>query len=173
MFVPNWTWREPSLPLLTATRISIELDLILLGWEHTPYLVGQACKGEGGGVDCVRFVCSVLDELYGTDRVHEVKTLPNDASMHTREGAFRVMRTIRELYAPNQPVEDGSLEPGDVVVVGPSNGGPGHAMICGPRQNELWHSSVGGVHRTGIAFSGEQRIFRVFRCSNREAWIQC
>lgn len=152
-YVPSrMVWRQ---------RVGTErLEAILAGWAGTPYMAGQAQRGVG--VDCVRFVCAVLDELQGV--VREVATLPSDAAMHTRRGAIGVMRTIRKRFAPNDPVRDGSLEPGDVIVVGPSDGGPGHAMIVGTRKNELWHSTGRNVHRSGLAFAqGYNRVFRVYR----------
>jgi hypothetical protein len=93
--------------------------------------------------------------------------------MHSREQAIATMRTLRKLYMPNRLVRDGSIEPGDVIVTGPSNGGPGHVMLGGPERNTLWHCNEGiGVRMTGIGFvDGAQRIFGVYRFTDREKWI--
>jgi cell wall-associated NlpC family hydrolase len=153
-------WRPLTLPAL---------ERVLLSWEGTPYMVGQQAKG--AGVDCVRFVAGVLDELRG--RATPVATLPNDAALHNRAGAVAAMRRILELQRPWVPVEDGTVEPGDVLVWAPRGGGPGHATIAGGERFVLWESSVSGVRRTAIgamlvhgawAFSG------AFRPTDKTSW---
>jgi hypothetical protein len=69
-------------------------------------------------------------------------------------------------------VRDGSLEPGDWVVTGPAGGGPGHAMVVGPRPNTLWHCNRGpGVCWTGIGLAmNDQAIHRVYRFLDRNRW---
>lgn len=131
-------------------------------WEGTPYVLGSQAPGVRGGVDCVRFGCAVLDELYRTKT--PIETLPPDRALHDPAGAMRAMRRIRRLYMPNRIVEDGSIEPGDALVVGPHNGGPGHLMIAGV-DGFLWHASgpPGPVVRTGL--STRQRVFRVYRAA--------
>ena len=60
-------WR-PLQGFPEATAAQDRLQDVLRGWEGTPYRAGAQAKGRDGGVDCVRFVCGVLDELYGERR---------------------------------------------------------------------------------------------------------
>lgn len=147
-----------------------QLGRVLAAWEGTPYMAGQQQPGrQGGGVDCVRFVCGVLDALTG--RRTPIKTIPPDTCFHDPAKALRASLAIRALYQPNDLVTDGWLEPGDVVVTGPLRGGPGHAMIVGHERNVVWHSAAHGVHRTGLAgvFVMGHRVFQVYRLRER-AW---
>lgn len=142
---------------------------ILSEWEDTPYLAGRQVKK--AGVDCVRFVCAVLDELYGINRdVKTVLNLPQDVSLHDRAGAFSAMRAIKELYG-HDDVEGLVVQPGDVFVVGETTGGPGHAIFVGPDENTLWQAGSRKVHKTGLAFVQDaQRVFRVYRPRERRKW---
>lgn len=125
------------------------LARILESWDGTPYSAGNQMKGPQGGVDCVRFVCGVLDELYGWRR-SDLPELPNDVALHSRESAIASMKFIRRLYEPNASVEDGRLEPGDVIVAAMLGGGPGHALIVGARPNTIWHATGRRVQMAGI-----------------------
>lgn len=149
-----------------ATNVTPEyetrLAAILASWNGTPYMAGQQCRGVG--VDCVRFVCAVLDELYRQEPV-PIETLPSDAALHARESAIGAMKKIRDCYMPNDAIEDGTMEPGDILVTGPANGGPGHAMIVGTRPNQLWHAAGDGVHVTALHAS--VHVFRVYRMRDR------
>lgn len=154
--------RKPS--LMTHT-----LGGVLAGWKGTPYRSGQQCKGYG--VDCVRFVCAVLDELEGKSR--GFKTLPPDAALHAPEVARLVMRRIMRTFWPWDSVLDGTAEPGDVLVAGPRHGGPGHAIIVGPTRNTLWEATYPRVRQTGWGLQGSihNKLFRVLRMRNRsERW---
>lgn len=170
MDAPNegLVWRKVSgLEPELAARFEQRLVEVLDRWRGTPYMAGQQMRGVG--VDCVRFVAAVLDEFYLREPV-PIETLPTDAALHARDSAIAGMKRLRELYMPNDPVEDGSLEPADVLVTGPKNGGPGHAMIVGPRRNQLWHAAGNEVHTTGFAFFAPflgNRIFRVYRMRDR------
>lgn len=163
-------WRALS-GFREAAPTQEKLQKILDSWEGTPYMPGQQMKG--AGVDCVRFVCAVLDELYGFSRV-AIPELPGDIALHARDTAVAAMRYIMKLYEPNEPVLDGVLEPGDILVVAPPKGGPGHAMIAGGRENELWHSMDRRVQRTGIGFLTDKyhgwQFYGAYRALDRERW---
>lgn len=147
-------------------RACLALAEVILSWKDTPYMHGQRRKG--AGVDCVRFVCSVLDELQQTQT--DFSTLPPDASLHSRSGAIRGMLNIKRRF-PCSAVRDKRIQPGDIVVVGPPSGGPGHAMLAGWKPNTLWHAQHPRVHMTGLSFiAGEQKVFRVYRLTNRHLW---
>jgi hypothetical protein len=137
------------------------LETILHSWEDTPYLAGQQEKRVG--VDCVRFVTAVLDELLHIHRT-AIPRLPQDTAMHSRRGAISTMRLIRKLYPPAQIVRNHCIEPGDILVVGYESGGPGHALIVGAQKNTIWQAGSVSVHQGGIGLiSRVQRLFRIYR----------
>ena len=150
-------WLDLPEPALGALRS------VLLAWEGTPYSAGQACKGVG--VDCVRFVCEVLRELGGLDKIPLVD-IPSDASMHSREGSIAAMKKIMLAYLPMERV--GSTQPGDIVVIGPIHGGPGHGMIVGHQKNTLYHAAPSGVNMTGMGLIPGYKIFGIFRADKSE-----
>lgn len=172
---PGWVWRNlcidnPDL-YWCSSQIQKRLERVLSSWDLTGYMSGQQCKGVKA--DCIGFVFGVIDEMYGRPSPKR-DVLPHDTAMHSRDKAIACMKALRRLYAPNSPVEDGSLEPGDIVVTGHSTGGPGHVMIVGARKNTLWHCNEGvGVHQTGLGFAqGSECIFGVYRFDDRELWVR-
>lgn len=166
------TWRpitDPRIDAAGAEEIRLRLVAILRSWRRTPYSQGARMRGPQGGVDCVRFVSAVLDELYGFERAH-VDLLPQDGAMHDRRGAFRTMRALRRMYAPNRIVTDWTIEPGDVVVTGDLGAGPGHGMIVGAERNHVWEATSSGVHRTGVGIL--RAVHRVYRQGDRHLWLR-
>lgn len=161
-------WPNPSLSWAVQQRI----DSALSGWAGTPYGSGQQCKGEG--VDCIRYLAAFVDEMYGHKRC-PTERLPQDYSMHTRAGAISVMRKILRIYPEMKKVPGTTLEPGDVVVVGPKEGGPSHCLIVGAKKNTMWHAA----NNTGVCMTGwglmrdQQKIFRVYRFKDRHVWGIC
>ena len=167
----GFTW-EP-LDLVFSDGPLAALTAEIESWEGTPYMAGQQAKG--AGVDCVRFVTSILDFLVGVKT--DYSTLPADASLHARDACIAGMLSIKRRYPCDTVFHSERMnakrvvQPGDVVVVGAPQGGPGHAMIVGPRPNTLWHSAHPNVHMTGLSFIvGEQKVYRVYRLHNRESW---
>lgn len=145
------------------------LERILVSWEETPYAPGQQQKGRKGGVDCIRFGCAVLDELYRRPLTDLPPRAP-DASMHDAEGAFSVMREILRRYPDHVDILDGNIEPGDILVVGPRSGGPGHMMIVGHQPGTVWQASADRVHFTGLYLPSTATLFRIYRMVDRESW---
>lgn len=140
---------------------------ILGGWENTPYQLGQ--NSQGVGTYCTAFVCSVLDALYGRQTT-PMPEIPADAAMHCPETARAGLRWFMRRY-PCRRVEDGFVQPGDVLITGPSGGGPGHAILVGPRENTLWQCSGRvGVHFTGMSLPFPYVLHGVYRLDNRETW---
>lgn len=158
-------WQKPDFP--TADKFMDRLGVVLRAWEGTPYMAGQQAKKVG--VDCVRFVCSVLDEMYRLPRTATPR-LPPDKAMHDRKGAIGVMRLIKRLYPHHIRVPIGQpVQPMDIIVVGHLTGGPGHAILVGNRPNTLWQAGTRGVHYTGLGLAGQwQHIFRIYRFTDRE-----
>jgi hypothetical protein len=158
----RFIWKQVPLPAALA------LEEILWSWDGTPYMVGQQQKKIG--VDCVRFVCGVVDELRA--RQTPIQTLPNDGATHNRNGAVSVMHALLNLFQPCSAVEDETVEPGDVMVWAPRNGGPGHATIAGCRSQELWEAGSVAVHRTSptaLERSG-MTFVRTFRPADKADW---
>lgn len=161
----GYEWEPLPLDLGDA---GVRLASILAGWEGTRYMEG--CQAKGGGVDCVRFVAGVLDDLYGFARV-PTDRLPQDIALHRPRSARAAMRKILRIYSPNVAVAGIAVQPGDVFVVGAPSAGPGHAMIVGPRRNTLWHATPIGVHYTGWGqYEGIATVHHVFRMADRERW---
>lgn len=157
-------WRAPTCRKV-ETLIS-HLHTILRAWEGTPYMPGQKMKQVG--VDCVRFTMAVYEELFQMAPI-ELPLLPSDTAMHHRRGAIRAMRQIKRLLPPMEDVRDGSIEPGDLLVVGQAGAGPGHAIVAGFEKNTLWQAGSRCVHRGGLGLiSGFQQVFRVYRMKNRD-----
>lgn len=156
-------WQHLSVPIVEK-----RLRFALQGWEGTPYREGDQMQGIG--VDCVRFVCGVLDEMYGYRR-ELPRNLPSDRALHDRDGAIAAMKQLRRLYEPVTEVTDGKVEPGDIVVSGPRGGGPGHALIAGFDPFTLWHvDPAAGVCSTGIALT-DMDIFEILRPSDKHLWL--
>lgn len=172
---PRWTWHELRLASKVspsqANGIERRLEEILRDWSTTRYMSGQQSRGVHA--DCIGFVFGVVDELYGRPSPPR-PVLPPDTAMHSREKALATIKTLRQLYAPNTRIEDGTIEPGDIVVTGQRAGGPGHVMIVGPYRNTLWHCvNEIGVNQTGLGFAeGAERIFGVYRFDDREKWVR-
>jgi cell wall-associated NlpC family hydrolase len=148
-------------PSYRGAAFEARLQTILARWNRTPYLPGQCCEGQG--VDCVRFVCAVWDELLGRER-HYDKAMPQDAAWHDRAGAFRTALKIRRRFRC-KPAR-GALQPGDVIVVGPrgKHGGPGHVMLVGAKPWTVWHATQPCVHRTGLGYVfASKNVLRAYR----------
>lgn len=152
---------------LDSAPMQDHLRDLLEAWEGTRYVPG--CQLLGKGVDCVRFVCAIVDDLAGINT--SIKALPQDASFHRPERARAAVRALLRNYAPVEAVELGSpARPGDVIVVGSGRAGPGHAMLVGTEKNTIWQSNVRvGVYKGGFSLlSGYESLHRVYRLTNLE-----
>jgi len=159
----RWQPLEPRL-----ARVGDRLAGVLESWEHTPYNTKFADKGVG--VYCSAFVSRVLDELYLQPPI-ELLRIPNDVSFHDRAGANAGLRWFLREYPAATRLQSDFIEPGDVLIVGPTGGGPGHAMIVGPRPNTLWHATgTAGVHYTGLSLADCYEFHAAFRFADREVW---
>ena len=163
MELESWTWAKDSFPWETR------LLTILQSWEGTPYKDRQCSKG--GAVDCVRFTCAVYDELDNVSS-RDYLRLPPDQALHSKDSSIQAMKIIRENYMPNYSVTDQILEPGDFIVMGFKDGGPGHSMIAGP-QNRIWHTDGLCVTPTGLVTPPRMELIRVYRAVDREKrWLR-
>ena len=152
-------------------RICERLSEILESWKDTRYALNQACKKVA--VDCVRFVFSTLNELYGFEKGPLIR-LPADTVFHDKVKCIAAVRSLMKTYSPCRFVHDLTVEPGDIIITGTKGGSPGHAMIAGPNQSELWHSTESGVCKTGISFSSDLDLFtfhKIIRPEDKHLWI--
>ena len=164
--------QHPELNEGLVREITDRLESVLQSWRGTPYGLGQQCKGMA--VDCVRFVCGVLDEMY-QQPYQDIEHLPDDIAFHSREKAISGMKLIMRLFPTYTSIRGNEVEPGDILVCGSKSGGPGHAMIVGTQQSVLWHSNTHKVVQTGLAFpqSGMYYLHRILRTSDKNRWRKC
>lgn len=145
------------------------LEMILFSWKGTPYSPNKRVKKYG--VDCIRFVTGVIDELCGIEHV-PCRTLPSDISFHDKATAMAGMKTFVRNY-DFVKVTTRLVQPGDVLITGPNNGGPGHGVLAGIVPNTLFESSFGvGVHQIGLSINDTYRLFGHYRQRNRNQWCR-
>lgn len=150
--------------------VSLRLQQVLNRWVGTPYLRGQRVRGMG--VDCVQLIAGVLDDLYRSTHPATIPRLWGDAGVHSERG-FAVIHALRRAY-PSFVVRDGSIEPGDGVVVRtlPNTHGPrrpGHALIAGIKPGSFLHAASD----TGVCWTSLQNLspfVRVYRFYHKETW---
>lgn len=152
-------------------KIERRLDKILASWEYTPYSSSIIKQGPSGGVYCTAFVARVLDELFGRDPT-PMPDIPHDASMHNPKKARAALRWFFRSYPGSFEVKNLEVEPGDVIITGPVNGGPGHALIVGPRPNTMWQADGNRVHYTGMFLPEPYELHEVRRFYQREEWVR-
>ena len=152
------TWK-PLPPEMEA-----RLESVISSWVGTPYLSGNRVKGMG--VDCVQLVAGILDEFLEREDRTPVPRLPPDTGTHSTETAYRTVRALVTAYGGKE-VEDGSLQPGDVVVARNSPGSRrgadnmGHCAVVTSIPSCCVHAShQAGVVRTGLKEFSLVRIFR-------------
>lgn len=141
---------------------------ILDSWRGTPYL--DAHDRKGVGVDCVRFVDKVLQELFRIS-LDPLPKLPAATSLHSPRGVALMTRLMRSRFGCEtirRPTR-ADLEVGDVVLESDSSRPlGGHALIVGPGMR-LWHSdSEVGV---GTASWGARAtLLRAWRPDGKDTW---
>lgn len=173
--IQNMIWKPIKHSALNdgqVREITDRLETVLRSWKGTPYGLGQQCKGMA--VDCVRFVCAVLDEMY-QQPYQKIEHLPDDIAFHSRDKAIDAFRMIMRLFPDYISVRGKEVEAGDVLICGSKSGGPGHAMIAGTKQSILWHSNSHKVVQTGLAFpqAGMYYLHRILRTSDKNRWLEC
>lgn len=145
------------------------VETICASWQGTGYGLNRRTKGVY--VDCVHFVAGVLDELFGSSHSSSLNSLLPDACVHNRRGVASIMRKWLRLY-PHDLVVDGSLEAGDVVLLGPNGEetSTSHVLIAGECA-KLWHATSGpGVCYIGYVLPQGLRLRAVFRSSEKYLW---
>lgn len=144
---------------------------VLESWQGTPYGSGQRARGQLA--DCVGFVFGAIDDLDGRERAR-APSMPPDSALHDPETSGAALRALRALYEPVIAVSGGGVQPFDIIVVGPSLGGPSHVMLVGTKPGHLWHCTQGaGVHRGGWALGdGYEALNGAFRIGDRWRWLR-
>lgn len=160
-----------GLPPAELVTVYERMHDVLLGWQGTRYGSGQRCRGVLA--DCVGFVFGAIDDVDGRPRAQS-PSMPADTALHDAASSAEAMRALRDLYEPVEVVTGRDVQPFDILVVGPSGGGPGHAILVGPTRNTLWHCTPGaGVHQAGWALgTGYEVLHGAFRIGDRERWYR-
>lgn len=142
------------------------LSEILESWRGTPYSAVDSLKRVG--INCVRFIGCVLDEMSGIPKMSQMPDLRGDLCLHEPGKTAQAVRTMLRLYEPWRPVDPFSepILPMDIFIVGPEGGGDGHGMIAGVQPSTLWHAAPSGVTVTGVGTS-RQSFLRVYRTLDR------
>lgn len=148
-------------------KIEDHMRRIFVDWEGTPHMDGQQAKGTA--CDCVRFVSAVVDELSGDST--DLDILPADTAFHNKESAWKAFRQMRTVFKAEDVPKEGTFQPGDILIVGPRKGGPGHAVIVGP-DKRLWHCDSEAVVWTGLGYLHSKSINfkKALRITHRELW---
>ena len=142
------------------------IQAILSEWHRTPYVLFRQAKGVG--VDCVRFLTGVLDEMSGT--VRDIDELPPDAAFNKPSKARAQMRKIIRIYNGRSLEPDEPMQSGDGIVAKTSRkGGPGHAIIVSAVPGIFYHATAAGIRRCGW-FEVQRDYVGRFRSGDRSAW---
>ena len=161
-------WRDPEEPsAMPALQAAIDK------WIGTPYAEGQKAPGRGGGVDCVRFVEAVLEELYNGKAPGEyesIRKVPQDAAVHDLRTVSEVAQEMMRRYPHELRCGDiVEVHPGDVITcrVG-RRGGEGHAAIVGPRPWSAYHAMAPSVCMTGVGAIYD--VWQVIHLKEKHRW---
>jgi hypothetical protein len=140
----------------TKSEFNAELE----SWFATPYRHGISRKGIGGGVDCVRFVVSMLEWLHGREASADCIPFdfPAQAAYCAKFPAIDVFNWMTNkypntiVYRKGRETEIPTIMPADVIVLEHSDEEPCHMMLGG-FDGKVWHSS-GWMHGGGVAWTG-------------------
>lgn len=146
-----------------------KVEAICSSWNGTPYKL-NGCK-KGWEADCIHFGAAVLDELYGVSHSRNLQSLPADACVHNKKGVMKAVRALLNAYPSHRQVMDGTLESGDLVILGPASKEPtaAHLRIAG-KQGRLWQCTNVGVHVTGCVISDREMLVSIYRASDKVLW---
>jgi hypothetical protein len=138
-------------------------------WEGTPYMAGQ--RALKIGLDCVQSIPAVMDMVFKKEKPTPVPRLSPDSGAHSNVPGLQIARILMESYDA-YPVDDGFIEPGDVVVIrnerSAAHDRMGHCMIAGVRPMTAWHAQMGGGF-TVCSLYGEE-IIKVYRTRSKHLW---
>lgn len=164
----SWMPLRPSLSQDAVARV-------LESWRGTQYKHHERAKSMF--CDCTNFVAGALDELFRTDTPTTIPPLPADTAINDPESAKKTVFAFRRSWEGSDPVTDGSLEPGDVVVMRANlrdrGMAPnwGHIGLIGAEPFQLFHATPGfGVHSVPIGMGFDRQILAVWRARRKDLW---
>ena len=152
----------------TKSEILAELQ----SWHGTPYKHGVSVRGQG--VDCVRFVVSMLEWLHGREASADCIPFdfPAQAAYCAKFPATQIINWMTSRYPHHtvfrkgRDIEASAMQPLDVIVLEHTDDEPVHLMICG-FDGRVWHSnnsgSGGSVSWTGLTEKMRSSIWCVWR----------
>lgn len=150
-------WTPSPLPAAALEVLRSELA----AWEGAQWMPGQQCRGVAA--DCVHFVAAIVDRMFDRPTYTTLPRVAQDASLHDGRLTMTTVREMLRRVGPAMRIRGAAVQPGDVLVAGPEEGGPGHALIVGPDPCTIWHCARGrGVVRTGVVIPGF-RLMRIYR----------
>lgn len=145
--------------------LNSNLETSLRSWEGTKYRDGL-CK-KGIGVDCVRFVDAVLQEIHGIS-LPPLPVFPRQASLHSHTAVTRIGLLMQQRFNTRKVRYPSSLDqvsPGTILAAKPRRTArrwAGHVLIVGPYKKSIWHCVEGiGVRSIG-GFAHRWEIVRAW-----------
>lgn len=162
---------DENVNIRDAAYITKKIDVICNSWVNTPYMPGQRCKNVG--VDCVQFICGVLDELNNRPcGSTEISRLSQDTGANDHDGMHGaiIAKQIMKLN-PAKRLDVFCLQPGDLVVCKLGRyGGGGHTMIVSGQKNVLYHACNVERKVTKRGFGSIKNGLHAYRFLNRNNW---
>ena len=149
------------------------LRKVLNEWNNTPYGLGQQVKGVG--VDCIRFVTGVLDDMFKRPYI-KFPLISQDCCLTDHKQSKAIYDLLLQHYpsAEVKPNPDGSydVEPGDLVCCGPLRGTLGHGMVVGADPGTMFHATTFSVVKAGCSFMeyGVYSFKQVLRPKGKDSW---
>lgn len=161
--LPPWEgWADPRINDYVAEHMA--------PWIGARYMPGASKRDY---TDCVGFIVGLGSDLENTPVSR--KRLPQDLAFHDRKGAIEGMKKVMRSFPSWEKLVGvpASLRPGDVLAVGPKNGGPGHGIFVSPWPNQLAQATqLAGVHLSPMMlFAEHQELFAIYRHTEPEKWI--
>lgn len=153
--------------MITAPAINA-LTAAIHPWIGTPYRDGH--NAIGVGIDCVRFVVAILDQLYRITAA-PIPVLPPDTSLHDPRAVARIIAILKRRYPVLQVAAPGprDFQPGDIAIVRYHAGAPGHVGIIGADTRLIFHAiNDVGVSQTSVETT--ESIIRAYRPQETHRW---
>ena len=109
--------------------------------------------------------------MNGTSKRAAIPNIPQDAAWHDKRSVTRAARVMMSLYAPWVKDREFTVEPGDIVIISPAGGGPGHILVAGALPNTLYHAITTRVQRTGCMIVEPFVLTRIYRPTYKKDWL--
>lgn len=99
--------------MMSSEQLS-RLMASLVKWQATPYLAGQCLAGLQGGVDCIRYVDAVLQDVFDK-KPEPLPVEAQDAALHNPEVVQRIARLIAVRFSMRTVDPLGIISPADII----------------------------------------------------------